>query len=132
MLCGGDHEVPTVVCGKQAELVDGQWNRLYCSHHGRTWWRECLCSEISYPYRVFGLLCSCDESPIFLLGDVTPHGIMEYTMGCHHIRGRQGYLSKSAYGTICAAVFHLFRVHNHVGFSEIFWKELGNLFHGFF
>ena len=50
----------------------------------------------------------------------------------HHIRGGQGYLSKSAYGTIRAAVSHLFHIHNHVGFSEIFCKELGNLFRGFF
>ena len=80
----------------------------------------------------FGLLCSCDESPVLLLGEVTPHGIMEYAMGCHHIQGRQGNLSKSAYGTICAAVFHLFHVHNCVGFSEVFRKELENLFYGFF
>ena len=80
----------------------------------------------------FGLLCSCDESPVLLLGEVPPRGIMEYAMGHHHIWGRQGYLSKSAYGTICAAVFHLFCIHNHVGFSEIFHKELGNLFCGFF
>ena len=53
-------------------------------------------------------------------------------MGHHHLQGRQGYLSKSVYGTIHAAVFHLFCIHNHVGFSEIFCKELGNLFHGFF
>ena len=50
----------------------------------------------------------------------------------HCLWGRQGYLSKSAYGTIRAVVFHLFRIHNCVGFSEIFCKELGNLFHGFF
>ena len=88
--------------------------------------------EISYSYRDFGLLHSCDESPVLLLGEVTPHGVMEYAMGCHHIQGRQGYLSKSAHGTIRAAVFHLFCIHNCVGFSEIFCKELGNLFHGFF
>ena len=80
---------------------------------------------------VFGLLHSCDESPVLLLGEVTPHGIMEFALGRHCIQGGQGYLSKSAYGTIHAAVFHLFCVHNHVGFSEIFHKELGNLFHGF-
>ena len=79
-----------------------------------------------------GLLCSCDESPVLLLGEVTPHGIMEYAMGHHHLRGGQGYLSKSAYGTIHAVVFHLFHVHNRVGFSEIFCKELGNLFRSFF
>ena len=88
--------------------------------------RSCTCTEF------FGLLRSCDKSPVLLLGEVTPHGVMEYAMGHHHKWGRQGYLSKSAYSTICAAVFHLFRVHNHVGFSEISCKELGNLFRGFF
>ena len=79
-----------------------------------------------------GLLHSCDESPVLLLGEVTPRGIMEYAMGCRRLQGRQGYLSKSAYGQICATVFHLFRVHNGVGFSENFHKELGNYFRGFY
>ena len=80
-------------------------------------WRSCTHTEF------LGLLHSCNESPVLLLGEVTPHGIMEYAMGRHHLWGGQGYLSKSAYGQICAAVFHLFHVHNHVGFSEIFHKE---------
>ena len=94
---------------------------------------EGVCARTSHTHtEFFGLLHSCDESPVLLLGEVTPHGIMEYAMGHHHIWGGQGYLSKSAYGTICAAVFNLFCIHNHVGFSEIFRKELGNLFRGFF
>ena len=94
---------------------------------------EGVCAWRSHTHtEFFGLLCSCDESPVLLLGEVTPHGIMEYAMGHRHIQGRQRYLSKSAYSTICAAVFHLFCIHNHVGFSEIFHKELGNLFCGFF
>ena len=84
------------------------------------------------PTEFLRLLRSCDESPVLLLGEVTPCGIMEYAMGHHHLWGGQGYISKSAYGAIHAAVFHLFRVHNCVGFSEIFHKELGNLFRGFF
>ena len=72
----------------------------------------------------FGLLYSCDESPVLLLGEVAPCGLMEYAMTHHCIQGRQGYLSKSAYGTIHAAVFHLFHVHNRVGFSEIFVRSL--------
>ena len=88
--------------------------------------RSCTRTEI------LGLLHSCDESPVLLLGEVTPCGIMEYAVGCHHLWGWLGYLSKSTYGTICAADFHLFRIHNHVGFSEIFHKKLGNLFRGFF
>ena len=79
-----------------------------------------------------GLLRSCDESTVFLLGEVTPRGAMEYAMGHHHVWGGQGYLSKSAYGQICAAVSHLFCVHNCVGFSENFCKELGNYFCGFY
>ena len=78
------------------------------------------------------LLCSCDESPVLLLGEVTPHGVMEFAMGRRRARGGQGNLSKSAYGQICAAVLHLFHVHNHVGFSENFRKELGNYFRGFY
>ena len=89
---------------------------------------EGVCAQRSHTCtEFFGLLRSCDESPVLLLGEVTPHGITEYAMGCHHIQGRQGYLSKSAYGTIRAVVFHLFRVHNHVRFSEIFHKEVGDL-----
>ena len=72
----------------------------------------------------FRLLRSCDESPVLLLGEVTPRGIMEYAMGRHHIWDRQGYLSKPANGTIHAAVFHLIHIHNHVGFSDIFHRSL--------
>ena len=54
-------------------------------------WRSCTRTEF------FGLLHSCDESPVLLLGEVTPCGIMEYAMGHHHIQGGQGYLSKSDY-----------------------------------
>ena len=89
-------------------------------------WRSHTCTEF------FGLFRSCDEPPVLLLDEVTPHGIMEYAMGCHHIWGGQGYLSKPAYGTIHAVIFHLFHIHNHVGFSESFCKELENLFRGFF
>ena len=79
-----------------------------------------------------GLLRSCDESPVLLLGEVTPCGIMEYAIGRRRVQGGQGYLSKSVYGQIRAAVFHLFHVHNRVGYSENFCKELGNYFCGFY
>ena len=90
---------------------------------------EGVCAWRSHTHtEFFGLLCSCDESPVLLLGEVTLHGVMEYAMGCHHIWGGQGYLSKSAYGTIRAAVFHLFRVHNHVGFQRFFVRSLVSWF----
>ena len=89
-------------------------------------WRSCTHTEF------FGLLHSCDEPPVLLLDEVTHRCIMEFAMGHCCIWGGQEYLSKSTYGPICAVVFYLFRIHNHVGFSEIFHKELGNLFRGFF
>ena len=82
---------------------------------------EGVCAQRSCTRTEFlRLLRSCDESPVLLLGEVTPCGVMEYAMGCCHLWGGQGYLSKSAYGTICAPFFHLFHIHNHVGFSEVF------------
>ena len=30
-----------------------------------------------------GLLRACDESPVLLLGEVTPRGVMEFAMGRH-------------------------------------------------
>ena len=118
------------MCWEQAKLVDG---RDHIAHIMEEHGGECVHARRSHTHtEFFGLLCSCDESPVLLLGEVTPHGIMEYAMGHCHIWDRQGYLSKSAYGTIRAAVSHLFCIHNCVGFSEIFHKELGNLFHGFF
>ena len=79
-----------------------------------------------------GLLCSCDESPVSLLGEVSLHGVMEYAMSHRHLRGMQGYISSQPMVLFVQPVFHLFCIHNHVGFSEIFRKELGNLFRGFF
>ena len=122
---------------------------VWCARNKRNWLtddgRDCIvhitekhggegvCALRSHTCTEFlGLLHSCDESPILLFDELTPHGVMEYAMGHHRLWGGLGYLSKSAYGTIRAADFHLFHIHNHVGFSEIFHKELGNLFRGFF
>ena len=41
------------------------------------------------------------------------------------------YLSKSAYGNLRAALFHIFRLHNRLGFPDAFRLELGNLYRGF-
>ena len=42
------------------------------------------------------------------------------------------YLLKSAYGNLRAALFHIFRLHNRLGFPDAFCLELGNLYRGFF
>ena len=56
---------------------------------------------------------------------------MEYIMSrCNVFNGR--YLLKSAYRNLRAALFHIFRLHNCLGFPDAFRLELGNLYHGFF
>ena len=42
------------------------------------------------------------------------------------------YLSKSAYGNLRAALFHIFRLNNRLGFPDAFRLELDNLYCGFF
>ena len=56
---------------------------------------------------------------------------MEYIMSCLNAFNGQ-YLSKSAYGNHRAALFHIFRLHNHLSFPDAFRLELGNLYRGFF
>ena len=53
------------------------------------------------------LLRNAREEPILCIADVTAEGFMEYIMSCHNaFNGR--YLSKSAYGNLRAALFHIF------------------------
>ena len=42
-------------------------------------------AQRSHTHAAFlGLLRSCDESPVLLLGEVAPCGVMEFAMGRHH------------------------------------------------
>ena len=56
---------------------------------------------------------------------------MEYIMSCCNVFNGC-YLSKSAYGNLRAALFHIFQLHNCLRFPDAFRLELGNLYHGFF
>ena len=77
------------------------------------------------------LLRNAREEPILRIDVITAEGFMEYIMSHRNtISGR--YLSKSAYGNLRAALFHIFRLHNHLGFPDAFRLELGNLYRGFF
>ena len=71
------------------------------------------------------------EDPLIHLDAITPEGYMAYIMHCWH-SSHHGYLSKSAYGDKRAAFFHLFHLHNRLGFPYEFARELANLFCGFF
>ena len=56
---------------------------------------------------------------------------MEYIMSRRNALNGS-YLSKSAYGNLRAVLFHIFRLHNYLGFPDAFHLELGNLYCGFF
>ena len=76
------------------------------------------------------LLRNAREEPILRIDDITAEGFMEYIMSCRNAFNGC-YLSKSAYGNLRAALFHIFRLHNRLGFPDAFRLELGNLYHGF-
>ena len=77
------------------------------------------------------LLQNAREEPILHIAAITAEGFMEYIMSCRNVfNGR--YLSKSAYRNLRAALFHIFWLHNCLGFPDAFRLELGNLYCGFF
>ena len=93
---------------------------------------EGVCAQRSYTRtEIFGLLCSCDESPVLLLGEVTPHGVYGVYGLSSYMGWARIFIQVSLWHYSCS-VFHLFHIHNCVRFSEIFHKELGILFRGFF
>ena len=81
--------------------------------------------------QIKSLLRAADTNPVLTVAAITPLGYMSYVVSRRH-QGHGGYLSKSAYGSIRAALFHLFHLHNRSGFSDSFRLELGNLFKGFY
>lgn len=77
------------------------------------------------------LLRECSTHPMINIDAVTPRGFMEYLLTLRH-SSTGGYLSKSSYGNKRAALFHLFRLHNGMGYRDGFRLELANLFKGFY
>jgi hypothetical protein len=77
------------------------------------------------------MLRSATETPVMNLDEITPNRYMEYILTLRHHR-TGNYLSTSAYGCRRSALFHLFRLHNRIGYPNEFRLELNNLFRGFF
>jgi hypothetical protein len=71
------------------------------------------------------------EQPLLHLDAVLPEDFMNFVRSLRH-KKHGTFLGKSAYGNKRSALFHLFRMHNKVGFSEDFQVELGNLYWGFY
>ena len=67
--------------------------------------------------------------PIQHLQNITPDWYMEYIF---QMRGRnKQYLSISSCDNKCSALYHLFLLHNRMGFLPDFDNHLSNLFCGF-
>ena len=77
------------------------------------------------------LLQNAREEPILHIAAITAEGFMEYIMSrCNAFNGQNQL--KSAYGNHRAVLFHIFQLHNRLGFPDAFRLELGNLYRGFF
>lgn len=118
-------------------VVNNENNWL--TDYGRTQLGNILVQREDETIRVFrtrktfqlkNLLRHSDTHSIVILDQITPTRYMNYIMSLSGRRTAR-HLSKSSYGSKRAALFHLFRLHNKLGFSPDFKVELGNLFKGF-
>jgi hypothetical protein len=73
------------------------------------------------------LLRNSYQEPIVHLERIVPSKYVNFVLTLHR---NNRFLSRSAYGSKRAALFHLFRLHNRVGFHADFKTELSNLFKG--
>lgn len=78
------------------------------------------------------LLRGAVDTPIVHIDLILPRRYFEFILTLRNKRKGNQYLGKSAYGNRRAALYHLFRAHNLVGYSYEFGIELTNLFKGCF
>ena len=76
-------------------------------------------------------LREAEVNAIINLEVLTPRMFMDYVRQLRNLRNGT-YLSRSAYGNRRAGLFHLYRLHNNVGFDPVFSQELTLLYRGFF
>jgi hypothetical protein len=72
-----------------------------------------------------------DTVPLIVEDVITPEIYIDYCRSLRHTRNRT-MLSRSAYGVKRSALFHLYRLHNGNGYSDVFRMKLSNYFRGFF
>ena len=105
---------------RQLQQIQQQWpSKCHCPY----------CIQVKLQFKT--LLRYAMEDPLIHFDAITPEGYMADIMHCRH-SSHHGYLSKSAYGDKRATFFHLFCLHNRLGFPDEFARELANLFCGFF
>lgn len=81
--------------------------------------------------RLRSILRNSYETNVVILNKITPVRYMDFILT---LTGRNGsrHLSNSSYNNKRAALHHLFRLHNRIGFRRFFKNELGNLFKGLY
>jgi hypothetical protein len=119
-----------------------QWiyenKRNWLTDHGKD--QLCICSSLLPNETVAGqkqrvretvttILRNAFNEPILILDAVVPADYMSFILTLRKSDG--SYLSSSSYGNKRSALYHLFRLHNRVGFTKNFTNELTNLFKGF-
>lgn len=77
------------------------------------------------------LLRDSFDTNIVHIDAITPTRYMDYILTLTG-RGGNRHLTQSAYSNKRSALYHLYRLHNRIGFRERFRTELGNLYKGFF
>jgi hypothetical protein len=77
------------------------------------------------------ILRNAYEHPILHIDAITPQKYMEYIMSIKG-KGNTRFLSNSAYNNRRSSLFHLYRMHNRIGYNDEFSTELTNLFRGFY
>jgi hypothetical protein len=77
------------------------------------------------------LLRDAYTNKLLNIDSITPERYMQYITTLQG-QGNRRHLSISAYGNKRASLFHLFRLHNRIGYDHSFRVELTNLFKGFY
>jgi hypothetical protein len=117
-----------------------QKNRLWLTDYGVTQIADVETRRETETIRMYrsrsiiqlkSLLRDSFNNNIIRINSITPSGFMDYVLTLKG-RGNNRYLSKSSYGNKRSSLFHLFRMHNRIGYSSLFREELSNLYRGLY
>ena len=81
--------------------------------------------------RFKGILRSANTEALVYLPEITADIFMEYLATLRNTR-TNNYLSRSSYSNKRSSLYHLFRCQTGDGFSDLFEKQLSDLFNGFY
>ena len=71
------------------------------------------------------------STPLIVVDNITASMFMEFLTTLRHSR-KESFLGRSAYQHRRSALYHLYRLHNHIGFTPAFASELSDMYKGLF